>query len=357
MKVGILTFHRAHNYGAILQAMATRVILTRYGHDAYFVDYWPSYHASQYMYFSRDRFNHFRSIKSKFGYLYKQVLKRVFLRKRINAFESFIQKNIQPFCKPTSEKFDVVVIGSDQVWWKNCLWTHQYDPFYFGKNNLRATRQVSYAASMGILPNNNEDRIILKDLLSNLDKISVREDSLLKLVESLGYKCEKHLDPTLLLSSDEWNNIIPLKKIDEEPYVLFYDLNRNSFDYNEILKFAEKRKLKIKTLVGSHNQRTGEGIYQFSDPGEFVNLIRGAEFVFSSSFHGMVFSIIYQKEFFASFSRNSDRAATLLEALGIKNRLLVPMSQIENIANIEYESVMNKMRELRIPSLNYLQSL
>ncbi len=357
MKIGILTFHRAHNYGAILQAIATRVVLSKLGHEAFYVDYWPSYHASQYHVLSWSKICHFRSIKTRLSYLYKRLSRYSSIRKRTTIFENFIQKYIQPYCTSTKDFFDVVVIGSDQVWWKNCLWNKQFDPFYFGKNNLRTSKQISYAASMGILPDNEEDKHTLQGLLGNLDKISVREDSLLELVESLGYNAEKHLDPTLLLSSDEWDNIIPLKKIDEQPYILFYDLNRNSFDYHEIQQFAKNSNLKIKTIVGAHNQKSGEGIYQFSDPGEFVNLIRGAEFIFSSSFHGVVFSIIYQKEFFASFSRNSDRVASLLEALGIKNRLLKPMSSIENAEKIDYDSVLNNLNDLRLPSLNYLQSI
>ena len=120
-----------------------------------------------------------------------------------------------------NEVYDVIVHGSDQIWRKQPE-INTYNQVYFGKHQIKSNRKVSYAASMGILPKDEFDMNQVKDYLSCLDAISVREESLLALVKELGYSNATHdLDPTLLLPSDYWVNKFNLKQSSER-YALYY---------------------------------------------------------------------------------------------------------------------------------------
>lgn len=338
MKIGIVTYHRAHNYGALLQAAATRVALHYMGYEAYFIDYWPEYHSKMYKVFSRDTIKSY-NLRGKLCYVLNQLKNYHRIRRRQTVFEKFIKDYIQIYCRPVSDHFDAIIYGSDQIWRKQKGLGNTYNPVYFGKNSFHSPVHISYAASMGLMPNSESDKEQLQTLLASFGAISVREDDLFELVESIGFHAEKHIDPTLLLSAKQWNYVFPINLESKKPYVLFYDLNKNSFDLEEIKKFAKSRGLELKTIVGSVTSRTRKNTYPYASPVEFVDLIRSAEFVFTSSFHGMAFSIIYNKQFFTAFPKNSNRAATLLKLLGISERLLVPMSTIPSIDEINYARV------------------
>ncbi len=353
MKVGIVTYFRAHNYGALLQAIATRVFLQNLGHDVFYIDYWPEYHSEMYKVFSKDKIRSY-GFRGKISYLCSQLKNYSRINKRRNAFEDFIEQYINVYSLPTSDIFDVIIYGSDQIWRKQKGFGEAYNPVYFGKNSFHSPLHISYAASMGLMPTSNNDKEILKTLLRSLDAISVREDDLLELVHSLGYDAEKHVDPTLLLSAKEWDDVFPVKAKSQKPYVLFYDLNKGTFDLDTIKNYANAQGLELKMIVGSVKYREENNIYPYASPIEFIDLIRGAEFVFTSSFHGMAFSIIYNKQFFTSFPKNSNRAATILKSLGISERLLAPMSSIPLINKIDYSKVNLALSELVKIAKEYL---
>ncbi len=353
MKIGIVTYHRAHNYGALLQAIATRVTLQSMGHEAYFIDYWPEYHAEMYKVFSKNTFKGY-DFRGKISYTINQIKNYHRIKQRQKVFENFIKEYIQVYTLPTSEHFDAIIYGSDQIWRKQRGLGNSYNPFYFGQNSYNSPINISYAASMGLMPNSVEDIKRLKSLISSLDAISVREDDLLELIQDLGFDAEKHIDPTLLLSAKEWNKIFPIESKSEKHYILFYDLNEGAFDLEVIKKFASSRGLELKTIVGSVKYNKGKNIYPYATPIEFIDLIRRAEFVFTSSFHGVAFSIIYNKQFFTSFPKNSNRAATILKSLGISERLLAPMSSIPLINKIDYSKVNLALSELVKIAKEYL---
>ena len=181
MKIGILTYHRTHNYGGCLQALAMRLFLEGQGHEVYYVDYWPDYHKRAYDIFNKDVFKH-SNIKGKIRYIFSVISTYSFARKRQEIFESYLEKYVYPYCKPLAEQYDVIIYGSDQIWRKQYA-LNDYNPVYFGENNFRAKKHVSYAASMGILPNNEADDKRIASMLKNLDVISVRENTLKGYIE------------------------------------------------------------------------------------------------------------------------------------------------------------------------------
>ena len=357
MKIGIITYHRSHNYGALLQAVATRVFLERRGHNVFYLDYWPSYHKQYYAFFSVSEMLR-RGLKNGLEYFIDTLKYGKSKRKRIAAFNKFISSYIQPYCVNENERCDVIVCGSDQIWRKQSA-IRSYNPSYWGVGDFHANMKISYAASMGILPNNDIDKKILKSYLENLDNISVREEDLKQLVRMLGFECEVNIDPTLMLKKDDWDALFGFTDgLRNERYALFYDLQKASFDVDEINRFVKGKGLSLKIICGNPNKSDTDNIMATADPVNFVRLIKDAEFVFTSSFHGLVFSIIYNKPFYASFRANSGRAESLLKILNLIDRLLPPLSAIPlEQKTVNFKHVNQILDGLRQNSVKYFEKL
>lgn len=356
MKIGILTYHRSHNYGALLQAIALRKVLSDMGHVVTFIDYWPAYHKHMYALFSFPWMMSRKGFNGKKGYLTFCIKNYAYRKNRKENFDKFIEDNIVPYLSSMDETYDVIVHGSDQIWRKQSE-IHTYNPVYFGRNHIPTHKSISYAASMGILPQNEKDKDLLKEYLSSLDCISVREKSLLDLVHSLGSKdaC-LDLDPTLLLASSFWEDTFHLSRKNER-YALYYCL-KDSFDVNELRRYTHSKGMKLKIIYSKAICKNTEDKYTTSGPEDFLNLVYGADFVFTTSFHGLAFALIFQKPFYASYRKNSDRAATLLELLGLSNRMLPIRSAIpEDNSPIDYEKVNRILSEMRDKSLSHLTKM
>ena len=357
MKIGILTYHRSHNYGALLQAIALRYVLEQMGHQATFIDYWPAYHRHMYMVFSWHAMMQKRSKKSKFRYLQNCIMNWAARIERIERFAAFIRKYIEPHLSSMDENYDVVVHGSDQIWRKQPE-MREYNPVYFGDNGIQTNKNISYAASMGVLPQTDDDFSKLKSLISHLNSISVRESGLKDVVHKLGFESTLCLDPTLLLSVEQWKKIIPFVPSHGGGYVLYYYLQDNVFDKSEIIKFTKANKLRLITIYSKAIKRNTSDEITTADPEQFLSLIAGAKFIFTSSFHGLAFSLLFHKPFYASFKKNAGRASSLLSALGLDYRLLSPCSSIPNEdTTIDYNHVDSQLASMRQESLQYLQEL
>lgn len=355
MKIGILTYHRTLNYGACLQAVATRVALEKMGHNAYYVDYWPEYHQGKYQIFSWNKFCSL-SIRAKLKYLFDTARYYKYRKQRIDNFQAFFDKYIIPFCRPENDDFDSIVYGSDQIWRKHRE-LDAYNPVYFGDNRLCTRKHIAYSASMGILPTNDEDKSTIKKLLSHFDKIAVREQDLKNMLEELGYDdVFLSIDPTLLLHSTDWDEVIEPLPAPKKKYVLVYGIGNACFDMAEIKKYAASKGCIVKVLSGTATAADTEMLITTADPVQFLTLIRNAECIFTSSFHGLAFSIIYHKEFYASYVKNSNRAETLLSSLEIQDRLIEPFSTITYKGSIDYQRVDNRLKELQSLSLSYLST-
>ena len=353
MKIGILTYHRSENYGALLQAVALRSKLQEMGHDAYFIDYFPDYHVKLYKPFSSDVCSQY-SIKGQMAYLLEYPLRK----KRHQVFHDFIQKEIEPHCRCMDEEYDVVFYGSDQIWRKQDA-LGDFNPVYFGNNKIQAKVHASYAASMGVMNLSDEEKTKLKELVTHLKYVSVREIALKELIEELGFKnIRLDLDPTLLLTNSEWNHTIHSTLSFKKDFVLIYDLQLNCFDRDAIEGFAKKQNLDVIRLVGIAREYPTSYCRSLDGPSEFLSLIRGAKYVFTSSYHGLVFSLINNKQFFTSFKNNAGRAESILSYLGLSERMLpLQTTDIPEMGNIDYNLVSQRMAEARKESVSYIETV
>lgn len=354
MKIGIVTYHRTLNYGACLQAIATRVVLEQLGHEAYYVDYWPKYHEKMYKCFNSDIFKEAGCLK-KVEYIAK-ILRFGWQRmQKRKIWLDYIDRYIVPYCKPQDFQFDTIIYGSDQIWRKQ-KYLNDYNPIYFGDNSFQTKKHIAFSASMGELPQNENDKKRVIELVSHLNHISVRENSLQQFLINCGVKnVVATLDPTFMLSKETWDKMIPTVPCEGSKYVLFFPL-RGGFKEQAIIEFAKNKGLLFRKILPYSPGTNIGGENYVATPSEFVNLIKYAEYVFTSSFHGLAFSLIYNRQVFTSFKNNSGRARSLMEDLGILDHYIEPgheiPAQVDKIDYLEINKILSKKKSL---TLHYLE--
>lgn len=331
-KISTITFHAAHNYGSNLQAYALQEYIkslcekNNTSCDYEIINLHTRKQEELYSLFQP--YNSLKNIiKNIMVFPYTKQLK--IKQKRFN---SFIKNDLNITSKRylstndlKRENFtsDYFISGSDQVWnvrSKDFDWANFLD---FVNNS--ESKKISYAASFGPLDIDwnlyNKDKC--KHLLHKYDYISVREEGSKKNIQKLLDKeCLIHVDPTLLLTKEEWVEKLNLSSNNEKRYILFYSLEPN-FETLEIVKKISKN-LNLPVVITKYNNKFDyfNGFIKKYDcgPKEFLNLVNGAELIISSSFHGTVFSIIFNKPFFAINGLSDNRISTLLKKLHLENR-------------------------------------
>ncbi|PWK92654.1 polysaccharide pyruvyl transferase family protein [Hallerella porci] len=344
MKVGILTFHFAHNYGAVLQCFALQKYLQNRGHEVFIIDYAKRCLVDYYAWW-----NYKRIIRKNFLKGVREIFLLPFRKKRFTSFESF-QKKI--FKLATPEKVDCFVIGSDQVWNTNI--TVGFDDMYWGNAPCQRGKNVfSYAASMGDALT-KIDKNIVASHLKNFKKISVREYDLAQELLLCSGQSEIDLvpDPTLLLTEDEWSNLAdaPLKK---DSYILVYQV-RASIKVKKIAE-AVSRQLGKKIIYLSPDLAMKNSCVSLtSSPENFLGLIKNAAFVVTSSFHGTVFSILFKKQFLCvKLNDGCDaRSLTLLESVDLKDHFV---ESFQIMPTCDWNVVNEKLNQLKEKSLSFFE--
>ena len=379
-KIGIVSCYFKHNYGSMLQAYATQQLLDNMQivNETFNVDENIDFSNGKKKYYM-SQITNFSFIKSKFGMVKLKLDKKINkdLGKNIsirdNKFKEFEKKIrlTKPFktYKELTEKckeYSDIIVGSDQLWLPVNVVANYYT-LNWVPNNIN---KISLATSFGVSEVPQKYKVLYKNFLNRINYLSVRETSGVKLVEELSNnKATLVCDPTLLLTKDEWMVIQEEKPIIEGKYILCYFLGSNI----EHRKFAEKLKEKTGYKIVSLNHADEYVKYSdiFADeipynigPAEWINLIRNAEYVCTDSFHGTVFSLINNVNFFtferyssknSKISTNS-RIYSLLEIVDLKNRVLEGTEDIEEVINlkIDFENVNIKLEKFRNDSKDFL---
>lgn len=354
MRIGILTFHNAHNYGAMLQCFALQQYLLHCGYIVEVIDYRPACYRKQYEphTFSQClRRNLFRVFKSIF---YDYIL----YNKRCAAFNQFLLKYIKTSKEINSipNNYDAYIVGSDQIW--NPAITNGFEDTYFCNFSfVKGERKyISYAPSMELKQLSKSEEIYLKKVLSQFDAISLREDSAIPLLQPLT---SKHIfqvcDPVLLGGIDIWKDMIQ-KRLIKSRYVIVYQIR----ELPDVLVLAERVAQQINgeiIILTARVDKHYTSKYQTASPLQFVNYIYYSEFVITTSFHGCAFSILFNKQFY-TFRLNDNfdlRSTALLKAVGLENRMLDTIDEL-NITAIDYREANSKLFNIRKSSMNYLNS-
>jgi hypothetical protein len=379
-KCGIMTlYHENYNFGGILQTFALQHAISNLGWDCSVIDF----AAGQKNSIKR------KLLKTPFRVLWKRVISKLLYQiknstdasfrekvaQRKRSFRTFMENIPHTFkCDSTTIKtmfsnaFDVVVVGSDQVW--NLSWMV---PEYFLNFCSPTTTKIAYAASMDASKISPADGTYIGRLTDGFRAISVRELGTKQLLEPyVKIPLCVSLDPTLLFLRDFWDTITISPK-EKTPYVLLYfPGEKNETQLRQYYDFCRHEGLKLLTFP--HFQGKYDKVDErYSDirnysagPLEFLGLIREAKYVITGSFHATVFSILFEKQFVSlrkREERNQDqkllRSGSLLTCLGLEERLQpfdwVPSRAFLN-APIAYDIAKQKLERLRIESLTYLKN-
>lgn len=359
MKIGILTFHRAHNYGAVLQAYALQGFLALNNLHSEIIDYRPEYIESPYRLFPIESFKAAnpmafpRSIASSILFLYQRIPRRKHFKQ---FYDKYLNVSNQKYKQVSSfpKDYDVYLFGSDQIW--NPDITRGFDPAYFGqfpKNS--GSKLIAYAASMAAKKLSPQEEKFYSKALEEFDFIGVREIELRHLLQPITTKhVEVVLDPTLLLAPSEFNEILVEPKI-KQKYVLIYEVRKVKVTEEIAKNIAIQLGAKVIRVAAKAGWGGGcETIFDAS-PGEFLGLIKNAACVVTSSFHGMTLSIAYNRPFYAVLpDRYSSRTESFLSQLDLTSRC-VSTSSI-TFSDVEYPIVQESIKKLRGESIHALLS-
>lgn len=379
--IGLCCCYKNCNYGSQLQSYATTVEMKKRGINCEVIRYKKKWTLK----FMREAkvwtlpFNRvflsdtFLAVKKKFFLeLHKDFKQQNAVRNR--KFEEFSQSrftNLSKVCnghdelKELGASYDGVFVGSDQLWSPGGI-TGNFHNLMFVPDNVP---KFSYAASIGVSKLPKSKRKLYKTFLNRIDHISMREDAGSKIVRELtGRDVPVVVDPVLLLTKEDWEKEIPVKKIVDEPYIFAYFLGKSKSNREQALKLKEKTGLKIVTFhhMDCYNKSdVGFGDYALYDvgPEEFVNLIRNAEYVCTDSFHGSVFSVIHHKKLMI-FNRYSDaskvsknsRIDSLSRNLGLENRRFNGSNLFDIMKDTDYTAVDEKVEAMRAKSKQFLDT-
>ena len=331
MRICILTQPLDKNYGGLLQAYALQRVLREMGHEPTTLRFKPLY--AQYS----SRFELCWKIVRRFLSRLKGNKKIVRLhpdaewlnnRQRNPSMELFINDKLNcleaniPLDTRKLPDFDAYIVGSDQVW--RPVFSPKLTHFYLDFLGDLPVRRIAYAASFGVdvWEATGKMSACLRALAQRFDRISVREASAVTLCQDyLGVKAELMPDPTLLLTRNDYLAYIaetPDIQLPDKPYVATYLIDPDNQESSLIAGFAQEHELCV-VDAGRFDWTGG------ADPvAHWLAVIANAEYVITDSFHGTVFSLVFQKDFitFNNFWRGSSRFHTLLDSFGMRDRLV-----------------------------------
>jgi polysaccharide pyruvyl transferase WcaK-like protein len=354
LNTALITFHRAVNYGAVLQAYALQTAIKQCGTTADIIDYHCPYITSVYRPYDV-------SLQSSLTDKIKKYIKSPQLRKKGAAFEAFVKKNLvltksynaDNNLQALNNSYDCFLTGSDQVF---NLDISGGDAHYLLDFADDGKKKCAYAASFGydFVPPKYIEKT--KKLLSRFDDLTVRESSGLNILQSLGIgNGAVAADPTLLLQAEQWDKIAALPADAPKKYVLVYAMDNCVYTLSKARQLAKIKGCKLVLVNPTLRQRLNcRDFKQYNAiaPDEFVGLFKNAEMVVTNSFHGTAFSIIYGVPFYseASNKKKAARIIDLLDALNIKNRLL-PNVTNDDMDWDEISANLNKLRETSLEKL------
>ncbi len=352
MKVGILTFHRAHNYGAVLQCYALQEVIRSMGHDVEVIDYRQPFIEKDYKVFDFASFvrGALARPKSALDYIKRDYPVNKIAKRNFADFRDKYLTLSQVCVNSIPTDYDTYVIGSDQLW-GNCL-GGTIDPFYFGRfPHKEKSRVIGYAISSKVSALNLFGWKKLQELVCYMDSISFREQKVADLFRK-NLKLDVHidLDPTLLTTKENWRTIVD-DKWSKREYVLVYYVKRGFGEYahQELLSKAQK-------IAQAQNCEVIDISTKRFSVQDFVSLFAFAKCVITTSFHATAFSIIFNTPIYSMklHDGNDDRYVHLMESLGMSKQLIEMDEEVDHVPSIDYKAINDLLAQLRKPSLDYL---
>lgn len=357
MKVELITLHRVTNFGSLLQTYATQKSLEQLGYDAETIDFVP------------EGLTFFRSVWPKGHSTVKRLIKFAplvvcnliqfsmsdrFLRKYIHLtpkrYGCFAQ--LEADCPEA----DVYLSGSDQVWnTQNSNPPADLGAYYLAFTGDR--KRVAYAGSFGKDDFSEEEKNMVTAWLKKYHALSVREDTALDTLHDFGLAGTHVVDPTLLLSAQQWRDFCTKKK-PKPGYVFIYNLNRNKILEQAAVALAKKKGLRVVNFADTFEFVKGAENRFGNDPLDFINYISNADYVLTDSFHGTAFSLNFSRQVLSvPAPKYNCRLESILRMTGCEDRMFTSVAEALEKAEqtIDYSVVSEKLDAARKASLEYLK--
>ncbi len=365
-KIGIITFHNSYNCGSMLESYAMLKAVENIGNcNTEIINF--SNIGQQKLY------NVFFENNS-----LKNIIKNIIIlpfHKRIafnnskyeefkNTYFKLSNKQTHSIKELTDNEYDIIISGSDQIW--NITIVDGDDAYFLPW--VKKAKKIAYAPSFGAkkIQDNTTDIDKYKNYLNSYNALSIRENNGQKWIKELINKNVPVLiDPTLLLSSSEYDKLLAKDIHLNEKYIFFYS---PGFD-KDICKYVQKiaKKYNLQVITWSSKQyylhfikRYGFKLPKYENPSSYLNLIKNAELIITTSFHGTVFSTIYKKKFITvkngGMYTTDDRVITLLTQLQMMDRLIPPTfnDNYDYLQNIDYTNYDIALKPLQNKAINFL---
>lgn len=362
-KVGIITFHAPHNYGSMLQAYALQKTVETLGYTCEIINFRTERQKKMYRPLPLETrllsiIKTLRFPKLALDDLKKHRLFEKFLREslKVTKEEYADSQQLENACFD----YDAYISGSDQIWNTYC---YDYDPAYF-LSFITDSVKIAYAPSMGPRPQTEvkaSDDPVIRRFLSTYHALSVREEGTAERIERItGKRPPVCLDPTLLLNKKDWYSMTDNMSYIQGDYILLYSPFYDEWMYDKTLELAEKHNLKvIVTLSQSYfrfrkNKRME--FYTTVGPKEFLTLVKFSKFVVCKSFHGIIFSLIFSRPFYAVNGMNDNRTENLLKQVRLEAFAEYPKKETLDFENGIFTEAFDLLQPLKDQSIKFLHN-
>ena len=365
-KIAAITFHRAENFGSVLQTYALKETVLKISEQAHqdtkyqVIDISSDSQKELYRIFKKSR---------RINDIIKNIVNLIYLNKlktRKNKFNTFLNTHL-PLSEHFSEKDNIeekiganfYISGSDQIW---NVRTKDFSDFYY-LDFVKKAKKVSYAASFGPLNIDWEKYNVNKysQLLHDFSAISVREEGSRKNIKLLtGKDCDIHIDPTLLLNKSEWQKIQSNANYNGGKYILLYCLEPSKLQLKMAKEISKKLNLPIVTLRYNNKNDIFNSFVKKYDAGpkDFLSFIDNAALVLTSSFHGTAFSLIYQKPFYILDNSSDNRISSILKITDKLDRCIDLLDDLDKVSldSIDFSKSLLAIEDEKQRSINYLKT-
>lgn len=384
--VGIITVHHYGNYGSALQAYASQKVFEKLGYDTYIIDYRSPnlyYATDKYMDYNCKDDSFYRNLEKKKKGLLKWVIKRISSEPHISQFlyrylgitrgvdlPALWLKNLRMtrrydslqdlFANPPH--FDIYVVGGDQLWNPHITYNN---PAYFLTFADKSAKRISFSTSIGIPTIPESALSAFKKGLSNLSAILLREEEGVDYLRTLGYDAHRVLDPTLMLTKKEWTTMrntayhIPFSQ-----YILAYFLDPSDWTL-KLLKTVQRQTGLPVIIIGGKRKNNSRSVFYTGniEVATFLTLFSNANIVVTNSFHGMAFTLIFEKILISTYrgdesedSMNS-RHRNIINMFGLSSCLYTKENFHPEMLSYEMDynrinTLLLKYRELSIELLH-----
>lgn len=348
MKIGIVTHILGNNYGGLLQNYALQYVLKQLGHQPMTIDFTLRQSRRSYIFslckqllWSITKLRHPRLRRS-----FSNIVLADFIERYIRT-----TKNVHSYTKDIvdKEKFDLMIVGSDQVWRPRYVCELENMYLKFVPDDIK---KIAYAASFGVdtWEYNAKQTKQCARLANRLDAVSVREATGVELCKThLGVNAQHVLDPTILAGADAYKPLLKKKKGPD--YLFAYILDKTPEKLAYVENMAKSKGLKA--IIKSADKNATLSVE------DWLSMIANSSMVVTDSFHGTVFSILFHREFYSivNIARGGTRFASLLSPLGLEHRM-GDVSQLRSIesSSIDWQQVDIQLEIQKANSMNFLMA-